>query len=46
MAQKKKTAIEALILKLLAEKKEINLGEVAYASQLSKSDEGTSPLPI
>ncbi|MGK5086553.1 Fic family protein [Bdellovibrionota bacterium FG-2] len=36
----KKTDIEAMILKLLAEKSEINLHDIAQASGLSKSDEG------
>ena len=35
-----KTDIEALALKMLAEKSEINLHDVAHASGLSKSDEG------
>ena len=40
MSLKKSVEIEALILKLLANKPEISLAEVAEAAQLSKSDEG------
>lgn len=40
MVAKKKADIEALVLKLLKEKKEISVPDVAQAAGLSKSDEG------